>query len=139
MDNIKYDEAGEIECGDVKISSDVVSAISSIATTEIKGIAGVAQNISGGIAELLGKKNLSKGIKVEIAEGIATIDAFIIVQYGAIIPDIASQLQEKIKTNVENMTGIMVEKVNVHVQGVNIEAKEIPKEQNSEQDAGSAQ
>ena len=114
----------EIEVGDVKISSDVVSAIAAVATTEISGIYGMAQNITGGIAELLGKKNVQKGIKVEVDQGIATIDAYIIIQYGAVIPEVAQKLQEKVKSNVETMTGLSVYKVNVHVQGVNFETNE---------------
>lgn len=122
----------EIDVGSVRISPDVVSAIAFVATTEIDGIAGMAQNITGGIAELLGKKNATRGIKVEINEGVAAIDAYIIVQYGAIIPDVSGKLQEKIKQNVETMTGIKVDRVNVHVQGVKFETNEAAPEGGSE-------
>ena len=111
----------EIDIGTVRISPDVVSAIASVAVTEIDGIAGVAQNLTGGLAELLGKRNVSRGIKVEVNDGVAVIDANIIVNYGAVIPAVSAKLQEKIKDDVETMTGISVDRVNVHVQGVKLE------------------
>ncbi len=121
----------EIDIGTVRISPDVVSAIASVAVTEIDGIAGVAQNLTGGLAELLGKRNVSRGIKVEVNDGVAVIDANIIVNYGAVIPAVSAKLQEKIKDDVETMTGISVDRVNVHVQGVNLEtsAPAEPKEE----------
>ena len=121
----------EIDIGTVRISPDVVSAIASVAVTEIDGIAGVAQNLTGGLAELLGKRNVSRGIKVEVNDGVAVIDANIIVNYGAVIPAVSAKLQEKIKDDVETMTGISVDRVNVHGQGVKLEtsAPAEPKEE----------
>lgn len=114
----------EIDIGSVRISPDVVSAIASVAVTEIDGIAGLAQNLTGGLAELLGKRNVARGIKVEVNDGVAVIDAYIIVQYGAVIPVVSSKLQEKIKDDVETMTGISVDRINIHVQGVKLEVAE---------------
>ena len=75
---------------------------------------------AGGISEVLsGKKNLAKGIKVEKENGKAKIDVNIIVEYGSRIPDVAFEIQTRVKKSVENMTGFKVEEVNVHVQGVN--------------------
>ncbi|MBR2743307.1 MAG: Asp23/Gls24 family envelope stress response protein [Clostridia bacterium] len=111
----------EIDIGTVKISPDVISAIASVAVTETDGIAGVAQSITGGLAELLSKRNVPRGIKVEINNGSAVIDAHIIVQYGAVIPVVSEKLQAKIKDDVETMTGISVERINIHVQGVKLE------------------
>jgi len=118
--------AEEIDVGSVKISPDVISAIAYVATTEIEGVAGMAQNITGGIAELLGKKNVARGIKVEVTDGAAFIEAYIVVQYGAVIPEVTAKLQERIKQNVETMTGMTVEQVNIHVQGVKFDAPEQP-------------
>ena len=82
----------------------------------------MAGGFAGGITEVLkGKKNLAKGIKVETEENKAKIDVNIIVEYGARIPDVAFEIQNRVKTAVENMTGLTVEEVNVHVQGVNTE------------------
>ena len=83
--------------------------------------------IAGGIAEILGRKNLSKGVKVEVGEKEAAIDLYIIVEYGCKIPDVSWDIQEKVKKAVETMTGLDVIEVNIHVQGVNIE-KEIRRE-----------
>ena len=74
--------------------------------------------IAGGIAEILGRKNFSKGVKVEVGEKEAAIDLYIIVKYGVRIPDIALNVQEAVKTAIENMTGLSTVEVNVHVQGV---------------------
>jgi uncharacterized alkaline shock family protein YloU len=108
------------EVGTVKISDDVVSIISGIAATEVKGVIGMSGGIAGGIAELLGRKNQSKGVKVAIGEKEVSIDLHIIVEYGIKIPDVAWEIQEKVKKAVETMTGLNVVEVNIHVQGVNM-------------------
>ena len=83
----------------------------------------MAGGFAGGITEVLkGKKNLAKGIKVDSEGNKAKIDVNIIVEYGARIPDVAFAIQNKVKTAVEEMTGLKVEEVNVHVQGVNTES-----------------
>lgn len=115
------------EMGSVRITDEVVAIIAGIAATEVQGVAGMSGGIAGGIAEMLGRKNLSKGVKVEVGEKEAAIDLYIIVEYGWRIPDIAWEIQEKVKKAVETMTGLDVIEVNIHVQGVNIE-KEHKKE-----------
>ncbi|MCR4434265.1 MAG: Asp23/Gls24 family envelope stress response protein [Clostridiales bacterium] len=115
------------ELGAVKITDEVVAIIAGIAATEVPGVAGMSGGIAGGIAEMLGRKNLSKGVKVEVGEKEAAIDLYIIVDYGCRIPDIAWEIQEKVKKSVETMTGLEVVEVNIHIQGVNIE-KEHKKE-----------
>ena len=87
---------------------------------------------AGGISEVLsGKKNLAKGIKVEVTDSTAKIDVNIIVEYGSRIPDVAYEIQNRVKKAVESMTGLTVEEVNVHVQGVNTDtAKEENQEDN---------
>jgi uncharacterized alkaline shock family protein YloU len=80
----------------------------------------MAGGFAGGISEVLsGKKNLSKGIKVEVEDKEAKIDVNIIVEYGVRIPDVAFQIQNRVKKAVETMTGLIVTAVNIHVQGVN--------------------
>lgn len=106
------------ELGTIRIADEVVSIISGLAATEIEGVASMSGGIAGGIAEALGRKNLSKGVKVEVGEEEAAVDLFMIVRYGSRIPDVAWQVQENVKKAVENMTGLKVVKVNVHVQGV---------------------
>ena len=104
--------------GMVNISDDVVAIVASLAASGIKGVAGMGNSIAGNFAELLGKKNPSKGVKVEIAEKSAVVDLFILVEYGAKVPEVAWNIQEKVKGDVESMTGLTVTAVNVHVEGV---------------------
>lgn len=103
----------------IQIADDVVAVIAGKAVSEVPGVAGMAGGFAGGISEVLsGKKNLSKGIKVDVGEKEATIDVNIIVEYGVRIPDVAFEIQSRVKKTVETMTGLKVSNVNVHVQGV---------------------
>ena len=118
------------ENGNVNISDDVVSTIASLAASEVKGIVGMSGSISGGFAELLGKKNLAKGVKITINENDVILDLAVIVEYGVKIPDVAWELQEKVKTEVESMTGLNVTAVNVTVDGVNVPKQEVEENAN---------
>lgn len=112
---------------EIKISDDVVAVIAGVSVSEVAGVAGMAGGFAGGISEVLsGKKNMSKGIKVDVQEKNTKIDVNIIVEYGARIPDVAFEIQKRVKKSVESMTGLTVTEVNVHVQGVNtnLEKKE---------------
>lgn len=113
--------------GSVKISNDVVAIIAGVAATEIPGVAGMSGGITGGISEMLGMKNLAKGVKVEMGEFETAIDLFIIVDYGINITEIGEMVQNNVKASVESMTGLNVVQVNVSIQGVNI-----PKESSEE-------
>lgn len=104
--------------GTIRIADEVVSIIAGLAATEVEGVAGMSGGIAGGIAEILGRKNFSKGVKVEVGEKEAAIDLYIIVKYGVRIPDIALNVQEAVKAAIENMTGLSTVEINVHVQGV---------------------
>ena len=104
----------------IQISNDVIAVIAGVAVSEVQGVASMAGSFAGGITEVLsGKKNLAKGIKVDKENENVKIDVNIIVEYGTRIPDIAFEIQNRVKTSVETMTGLKVEEVNVHVQGVN--------------------
>ncbi|MDK2878469.1 MAG: hypothetical protein PWR06_1185 [Thermoanaerobacteraceae bacterium] len=105
--------------GSIKIADEVVGIIAGLAATEVEGVAGMSGGIVGGIAEILGRKNLSKGVKVEVGEKEAAVDLYIIVNYGVRIPEVAWNVQENVKKAIENMTGLSVIEVNIHVQGVN--------------------
>ncbi len=106
----------------IQISNDVIAVIAGVAVSEVQGVSSMAGGFAGGISEVLsGKKNLAKGIKVEKNETTIKIDVNIIVEYGTRIPDVAFEIQNRVKTSVETMTGLTVEEVNVHVQGVNTE------------------
>ncbi|MCM0650371.1 Asp23/Gls24 family envelope stress response protein [Clostridium swellfunianum] len=111
----------EIDMGIVKISDEVVGVIAGLAATEIKGVIGMSANLVGGITQILtGKKNLSKGVKVNVGENSATIDLFVVIEYGVKIPEVAKMVQDSVKRTVETMTGLVVSAVNVHVQNVAI-------------------
>lgn len=104
----------------IKIADDVVAVIAGIAVSEVSGVCDMAGGFAGGITEVLsGKKNLAKGIKVEVGEKETKIDVNIIVEYGTRIPEVAFEIQNRVKKSVEAMTGLKVLEVNVHVQGVN--------------------
>lgn len=106
------------DVGSIRIADEVVGIIAGMAATEVPGVAGMSGGLVGGIAEMLGKRNLSKGVKVEVGEREAAVDLFIIVEYGVRIPDVALGVQENVKKAIESMTGLDVVEVNVHVQGV---------------------
>ena len=127
-------EISEANNEQIKIADDVVSIIAGKAVSEISGVAGMAGGFAGGISEVFsGKKNLSKGIKVDVGEKEVKIDVNIIVEYGARIPDVAFEIQNRVKKAVETMTGLNVLEVNVHVQGVNTESKEETPETKTEE------
>lgn len=129
MDENSQSTANDV--GTIRITDEVVAIIAGIAATEVPGVASMSGGIAGGIAEALGRKNLSKGVKVEVGEKEAAIDIYLIVEYGCRIPDVAWAVQEKVKKAVETMTGLNVVEVNIHVQGVNID-REHKKEANDE-------
>ena len=117
---LELEEEIKTENEGIKISSDVIAVIAGVAVSEVPWVAGMAGGFAGGISEVFsGKKNMAKGIKVESTEKEAKIDVNIIVEYGSRIPDVAYEIQTRVKKAVESMTGLKVEEVNVHVQGVN--------------------
>ncbi len=113
------------DMGIVKISDEVVGVIAGLAATEVKGIIGMSSGMVGGITQVLtGKKNLSKGVKVNVGEESATIDINLVVEYGVRIPDIAITVQDNVKKAVETMTGLSVSAVNIHIQNIIIPKNE---------------
>ena len=131
-------ENGEIalpsDNNEIRIADDVVAVIAGVAVSEVSGVSEMAGGFAGGITEVLsGKKNLAKGIKVEVGEKDTKIDVNIIVEYGVRIPDVAFEIQNRVKKAVETMTGLNVVEVNVHVQGVNTESREQAEETKAEE------
>lgn len=125
--NVENEEIKEIEEGNngIRIANDVISVIAGVAVSEVQGVASMAGGFAGGISQVFsGKKNFSKGIKVDTDEKDVKIDVNIIVEYGTRIPDVAYEIQTRVKKSVENMTGLKVAEVNVHVQGVKTEREE---------------
>ena len=111
--------------GHVTISDEVVATIASIAAKSTEGVYGMVNTITGGFAEFLGMKNPSKGVKVQITDRDVKIDMSVIVEYGVKIPDVAWEIQDKVKSEVEAMTGLNVAAVNVSIDGVNMNVKPV--------------
>ena len=110
----------------IKIADDVIAVIAGAAASEVPGVASMAGGFAGGISEVFsGKKNFAKGIKVKKKKKETRIDVNIIVEYGVRIPDVAFEIQNRVKKAVEGMTGLKVVDVNVHVQGVNTDANNV--------------
>lgn len=114
-------EINEIEENGIKIADDVIATIAGKAASEVAGVYSMSGGFAGGISEVFGKKSYTKGIKVDNNEKGLKIDVNIIVEYGARIPDVAYEIQNRVKKAIENMTGLKIEEVNVHIQGVNTE------------------
>ena len=131
--------AEEIEENEgIEISGDVIAVIAGVAVSEVQGVASMSGGFAGGITEVLsGKKNLAKGIKVDKTDDAVKIDVNIIVEYGSRIPDVAFEIQNRVKKAVESMTGLKVLDVNVHVQGVNTDNNNI--EEDKTEDSNKAE
>lgn len=113
--NIKSDQSGE-----VKIADEVVAIIAGLATTEVEGVGSMAGNITNEIVSRLGMKNLSKGIMVEVMDGEVKVDVAINIDYGFSIPEVSAKVQDRIKSTIENMTGLNVAVVNVRIASVDM-------------------
>ncbi|WP_425456443.1 Asp23/Gls24 family envelope stress response protein [Cohnella pontilimi] len=119
------------DMGTIQIAPEVIEVIAGLATVEVEGVAGMSGGISSGIAELLGRRNLSKGVKVEVGQREAAVDVSIIVQYGRRIPEISAEIQRNVKRSIEMMTGLSVVEVNVHIHDVHFKTADKPEEDDS--------
>ena len=113
--------------GEVKIADEVVGIIAALAATEVEGVASMAGNITNELISRLGMKNLSKGVKVDVLEGVVTVSLALNMKYNYSIMDVSAKVQEKVKSAVENMTGLEVADVNVKVAGLGMESQEATK------------
>lgn len=120
MDSVRntYKIYDNSELGEVNISDDVLAVISAMAALEVDGVVGMAGNITSEIVAKLGMKKLSKGVHVDVAENNVMIDVAIILRMNENIINISKKVQDKIKTTVENMTGLEVANVNVNISNV---------------------
>lgn len=107
--------------GEVKIADDVVAIIAGIAATETEGVASMAGNITKEIISKLGMKNLSKGVKVNVEDTNVVVELSLNIRYGYNVPEVSANVQDKVKTSIENMTGLNVSEVNVQIAGVTVE------------------
>mgnify|MGYP000970610062 FL=1 len=106
--------------GEVKIADEVVGIIAALAATEVEGVASMAGNITNELISRLGMKNLSKGVKVDVLEGVVTVSLALNMKYNYSIMDVSAKVQEKVKSAVENMTGLEVSCVNVRIADVDM-------------------
>lgn len=109
---------GVFEHGSVNISEDVISIIANLATNEVEGVAKMSKGLAVEIGEMLGMKNPSKGVTVDIEEEEVIINLYIAIEYGYKINDLAKEIQENVKEKVQTMTGLDVVEVNVNIQEV---------------------
>ena len=113
---IKADE----NLGEVKIADDVVSIIAGLAAMEVDSVSSMAGNATRELISKLGMKSLSKGVKVDVLEGIVTVSLALNLKYGYSIKETTAKVQEKVKAAIENMTGLEVADVNIRVAGVDV-------------------
>ena len=110
--------------GEIKSADEVVAIIAALAATEVEGVASMAGNITNELIGKLGMKNLSKGVKVDVLEGIVTVSLALNLKYNYSIVEVSARVQEKVKNAIENMTGLEVADVNIKVAGVEMESQE---------------
>lgn len=100
------------------ITDEAIAVMAGVATSEVRGVAGMSGGFAGGIAEVFGRRNLSKGVKVVTKNESTTVDLYVVVKYGYRIPDLAYEIQETVKNTIESLSGIVVDAVNIHIQGI---------------------
>ena len=119
-----YTIQSDASLGEVKIADEVVAIIAALAATEVDGVASMAGNITNEVIGKLGIKNLSKGLKVDVLEGVVTVSLALNLKYDYNIMEVTAKVQEKVKNAVENMTGLEVADVNIKVAGVEMEKQD---------------
>lgn len=113
-----------ISDGSIQISDEVIESIASYAAEEVEGVVGLQSNLKSSVSDILGVKNINRGVKVSAGEKEALIDIYITVEFGNNIVNIAKKVQDEVKEKVEAMTGLFVVEVNVHVSGIHIMEKD---------------
>ena len=110
----------ELNMGEVQIADEVVAIIAGLAATEVEGVASMAGNITNELVGKLGMKNLSRGVKVAVSENEVTVELSLNMAYGYSIPKTSAKVQERVKSAIDNMTGLSVSEVNIHIAGVDM-------------------
>lgn len=119
--NTSYTIQKDLKLGEVKVADEVVAIIAGLAATEVEGVSSMAGDITNEIVSMLGMKSLSKGVKVFVDATTVSVDLTLNLKYGYGIPDVCSKVQERVKTAIENMTGLEVTDVNVKIADVDID------------------
>ena len=119
-DNRKSLKIKEDKIGVIRVADDVVSIIAGLAATEVEGVSSMAGNITNEIVAKTGIKNLSKGVHVDVMDGIVTVDLNLNIKYGYAIPEVSKNVQERVRTAIETMTGLEVGTINVRIASVDM-------------------
>ncbi|MDL2258539.1 Asp23/Gls24 family envelope stress response protein [Eubacteriales bacterium OttesenSCG-928-K08] len=129
-------EVNAAQGGKIVFANDVIATIAALAAADVKGVAGMSGGMVEGLTEMLGRKNLTKGVKVEVGSEEAAVDVTVVVTYGFRIQDVCKDIQNSVKNAVETMTGLRVVEVNVEVQAVSFENTDVnvekPKKEKAE-------
>ncbi|MEZ3433688.1 MAG: Asp23/Gls24 family envelope stress response protein [Lachnospiraceae bacterium] len=110
----------EENLGEVKIADEVVAIIAGLAAMEVDGVSSMVGNATKELINKFGRKSLSKGVKVDVLEGIVTVSLAMNIKFGCSIKEVTEKVQEKVKAAIENMTGLEVADVNIRVAGVDV-------------------
>lgn len=116
--NVNWSAREVSSIGEVMIADDVIATIAGLAATEVEGVAAMQGNITKELVERLGMKNLNKGIRIRVDENGVSVDLSVMMRYGYSIPKTCKAIQDKVKSAIENMVGLSVEVINVHIVGV---------------------
>ena len=119
-DNRKSLKIKEDKIGEIRVADDVVSIIAGLAATEVEGVSSMAGNITNEIVAKTGIKNLSKGVHVDVMDGIVTVELDLNIKYGYAIPEVSGNVQERVRTAIETMTGLEVGTINVRIASVDM-------------------
>ena len=119
-DNRKSLKIKEDKIGEIRVADDVVSIIAGLAATEVEGVGSMAGNITNEIVAKTGIKNLSKGVHVDVMDGIVTVDLDLNIKYGYAIPEVSGNVQERVRTAIETMTGLEIGTINVRIASVDM-------------------
>lgn len=110
----------EEKTGEVKIANEVVAAIAALAATEIKGVASLIGNMTYETISKCSSKNLSRSVSVAIDDGVVSVHVYLVMEYGYSVPVVSAKVQDRVKSAIENMTGMQVSEVKITVAGVNM-------------------
>ena len=116
--NVNWSSKEISSIGEVMIADDVIATIAGLAATEVEGVSAMQGNVTNELVGKLGMKNLTKGVRIKVTEAGVAVDLSIQMRYGYSIPKTCKTIQEKVKAAIENMVGLSVEVVNVHIVGV---------------------
>ncbi|MBO5247337.1 MAG: Asp23/Gls24 family envelope stress response protein [Eubacterium sp.] len=119
-DNRKALKIKEDKIGEIRVADDVVSIIAGLAATEVEGVATLAGNITNEIVAKTGIKNLSKGVKIDVMDGIVTVELNLTIKYGYSIPEVSGNVQDRVRTAIETMTGLEIGTINIRIANVDM-------------------